>query len=366
MKHFKEDFSRGFTMIELLVVIAIIGILAAVMVPFIGNLFSKGDEAEAREDLRRLGQAALAYKTGHEGHYPAAGGYIYSFPVQGCGGREDHYGRALGWVNFQHDCDSVKEGMVANSYDGGTDASKGEQCQYIREYEGCGCFREDQADCGLDLQPAGWKDTDAESGVTLVHGTIYSGALYKLLNQSLDPYVNANFARVAVEKKLASSEDDVIRAYAMNVITGTSEEVYDTGLFAYDAQGKGRHGYVGPIQWGAKVLYARETGDGDSAETSRAEPNRTVLFVEMDLDEMSGSDELKGDQVWDWDNGDESIGFNFTDGNQKFGYVCFADGRVERINDPSNDASSPDSNKRRKLSKWYGSGGVSADGEKLD
>jgi prepilin-type N-terminal cleavage/methylation domain-containing protein len=367
MNHAKS-FSRGITMIELLVVISIIGLLAAVLVPLIGPMFAKGKEADAREDMRRLGQAALAYKTDHEGHYPAAGGYIYEYRDSGSG--EERYGRAVGWVNFGHKCDTYcVDGIDPSEYlgDGSHELGDGGNSMSdftVNERGMCLCFKANQADGGINPRPAAWFDTNADTGLTEAQAAIRSGAIFELINR-MDTYVNPNFAEVAVEKKLARSEKHVVRAYAMNVIMGTDEEIYSTNYYPYDAQGKGRGGYPTPIQWGAKELYARERG-GSDGETARAEPNRTVLFVEMDLDDLSESDELKGDQVWDWDNGNESIGFNFDEGGQKFGFICFAGGHVERINDPSTDSESPDMNKRRKLSKWYGSGGVCADGEKLD
>ena len=53
--------SDGFTLVELLVVIAIIGTLAAM---FSGNILSalrKGDEVSCTNNLRNMGQAAIAY-----------------------------------------------------------------------------------------------------------------------------------------------------------------------------------------------------------------------------------------------------------------------------------------------------------------
>ena len=61
--------------------------------------------------------------------------------------------------------------------------------------------------------------------------------------------------------------------------------------------------------------------------------------------------------------GDERIGFNHFDGGW-MAYVCFADGRVETLYDPSADPDNPDLGKREKLSKWYGSGGINRNGSK--
>jgi prepilin-type N-terminal cleavage/methylation domain-containing protein len=370
MKNVKS-FSRGFTMIELLVVIAIIGILAAVLVPVVSHMFGMGDEADAREDLRRLGRAALTYKTEHEGHYPAAGGYIYTFRDYSRGD-DEYYGRAVGWVNFQHNCATYcVDGVRREDYLGDGSADWGNETENIcvwtvNERGHCLCFKANQTDGGINPQPAAWSDKSAETGLTEPQGAIRSGAIFEHVG-SMESYVNPNFAAVAVEKGHAKSEKHVVRSYAMNIIAGTDEDIYNHNIELYDDSGEMRRGtYQGPVQWGAKNLVARVSGDGEGdSERAVAEPGRTILFAELDLDSIDGS-ELNGDQVWDWDGGNESIGFNFDDSGQKFALVCFADGRVERINDPSSNSDHPDKNKRQKLSKWYGSGGVCADGEKLD
>ena len=66
----RED---GFTLVELLVVIAIIGTLAAL---FSGNILSalrKGDEVSCTNNLRNIGQAAIAYSL-EERFFPVAKG----------------------------------------------------------------------------------------------------------------------------------------------------------------------------------------------------------------------------------------------------------------------------------------------------
>lgn len=372
MKHSK-NFSHGFTMIELLVVISIIGILAAVLIPVIGNMMGLGDEADAQDDLRVLGRAALTYKTEHNGHYPAAGGYFTTWRKSA---NEVMYGRAVGWVNFQHDCatytasdgqDLVGDGSVdTEDHLYGIGGIDGFSDTIINETGMCLCFDAGSSECGINPQPAGWCDDAAENGYTLPQAAIRSGALFELTGQDMDVYVNGNFAKQAVEKKITNSEDNVVRAYAMNVITGTDEDVYDTGYEYYGALGTDMGGRNYSIRWGAGALYPRERGDEKNTEYE-AGASRTILFVELDLDAVtSSSDEKGGDQVWDWDYGNESIGFNFEEDGKKYGYVCFADGSVKRINDPSASADNPDTNKRLKLSKYYGSGGICADGEKLD
>ena len=53
--------SEGFTLVELLVVIAIIGTLAAMLSPTIITALNKGDEATCTNNLKNIGQAAIAY-----------------------------------------------------------------------------------------------------------------------------------------------------------------------------------------------------------------------------------------------------------------------------------------------------------------
>jgi prepilin-type processing-associated H-X9-DG protein len=106
----------------------------------------------------------------------------------------------------------------------------------------------------------------------------------------------------------------------------------------------------------------------DSQKREEALPSKTVLLVELDLDNESvkSANDLAGDQVWDWDEGDECMGFNHEDNGLYYAHVCFADGHVEAIRDPSKDPLSPNTTDRQKLSKWYGSGGLASEGEKLD
>ncbi|HIG05716.1 MAG TPA: type II secretion system protein [Planctomycetes bacterium] len=53
--------SEGFTLVELLVVIAIIGTLAAMLSPTIITALKKGDEATCTNNLKNIGQSAIAY-----------------------------------------------------------------------------------------------------------------------------------------------------------------------------------------------------------------------------------------------------------------------------------------------------------------
>ena len=105
----------GFTMIELLVVIVIIGVLAAALAPAVGRFLRAGDDTISRNNLMRLGKAAIAYKSEHAGCYPAAGGYFSTFQWRNAENttREKRYGRANGWVYFEHSCPRSKGDIEA-------------------------------------------------------------------------------------------------------------------------------------------------------------------------------------------------------------------------------------------------------------
>ena len=64
--------TSAFTLIELLTVIAVIGILAAILIPVIGNVRQKADEATCLNNLRQIGAAMGLYQSDHKGVFPAA------------------------------------------------------------------------------------------------------------------------------------------------------------------------------------------------------------------------------------------------------------------------------------------------------
>ena len=362
----------GFTMIELLVVIVIIGVLAAALAPAVGRFLRAGDDTISRNNLMRLGKAALAYKSEHDGCYPAAGGYFSEFQwrdPRNPATKEKRYGRANGWVYFEHDCPRKKGDIEAadkigdgngDSYNLGSTLICGasDDETYVNEDGCCICFDSKSKEGGMGSKPASWYERSGGDVWTQAQVSVMNGCLFDYLGKDLSIYVNPTFQRLATEK-LGIAKNSIVRAYAMNVITGADKSLYDTGRSGY-AGGGGSYG----IRYGQSTLKPYV----DGSTRAEALPSKVALFVELDLDNeaLKSANSLEGDQVWDWDEGDECMGFVHEDNGMMYAHVCFADGHVEAIRDPSRDITSPDTTKRKKLSKWYGSGGVSASGEKLD
>ena len=64
--------ASGFTLIELLVCIAIIGMLASLMIPFVGSSMERGRTAKCKGHLRAMSNAVHAYVAEHDGVFPLA------------------------------------------------------------------------------------------------------------------------------------------------------------------------------------------------------------------------------------------------------------------------------------------------------
>lgn len=367
----KQLYRFGFTMIELLVVIVIVGVLAAALAPAVGRFLRAGDDTVSRNNLMRLGKAAIAYKSEHGGYYPAAGGYFSTFAWRSLDltRKEKRYGRANGWVYFEHSCPRSKGDIEAADKigDGNGDdyclgnrliCGKADEDTYVNEDGCCICFDSKSKEGGIGPKPASWYERSGGDMWTQAQVAVMNGCLFNYLGKDLSIYVNPAFQRLAAEK-LGIPKNSIVRAYAMNVITGTDKDLYDTGRSGY-AGGGGANG----ICYGQATLKPYV----DGSTRAEALPSKVALFVELDLDNeaVKSANSLEGDQVWDWDEGDECMGFAHEDNGMMYAHVCFADGHVEAIRDPSRDITSPDTNKRKKLSKWYGSGGVNASGEKVD
>lgn len=365
---------RGFTLIELLVVIVIIGVLAGTLMPVIGRALGFGDNAVAVNNLRLLGQAALAYRQEHGGCWPSAGGVFTEYTVTQGNRREDRYGRSRGWVYFEHDCPRAND-PAKNVGDGNHDSygvgEKGADDKVTGDFANeagcCTCFNTKQREGGIGATPAAWADKKSGGALSQGEVAIINGALYDYVNQNLEVFTNPGFEKRAAELDRAG-RDAICRAYAMNIVASADADLYDNDHYLDAGYEKAyccpnNAAGHGAIRLGPASLKAR-TGEGNN-ERQAVSPTQTVLFVELDLDEenVKNQNDLAGDQVWDWDDGDERIGFNHFDGGW-MAYVCFADGRVETLYDPSADPDNPDLGKREKLSKWYGSGGINRNGSK--
>ena len=66
--HFRNG--GAFTLVELLAVIAIIGILAALLFPFVGRATASAEEAKCVNNLKQISAAAFLYATDHDGDIP--------------------------------------------------------------------------------------------------------------------------------------------------------------------------------------------------------------------------------------------------------------------------------------------------------
>lgn len=330
-----QNTKRGFTLVELLVVITIIAILAAVSIPLTGKLLATGRDTACKNNLYNLGQATSAYLSEHNASLPSSGGYAYNVTftererdssgstqkikvVPGCS-------HVRGWVYWNHNC--VRKNDLSKS---------------------CTCFDTKTRPLGgLSPTPAPWyaKPETSKKGFDDALLCIQNGSLFNYVKKSMDVYRCKTFAQEAKTRFPNYVEDvaGVRRSYAMNYLAAADKRVYTSVRKASPGDGKG---------------VPLSSLSGVQA--------RTALFVELDIDNTSLSSSAEaGDQVWNWDpdaENPENIGFCHKIDNNWVAHVCFADGHVEVINDPSENPNSISREKRKQLSVWLGSGGSHKDG----
>jgi prepilin-type N-terminal cleavage/methylation domain-containing protein/prepilin-type processing-associated H-X9-DG protein len=86
--------SRAFTLIELLTVIAIIGILAAILIPTLGQVRENARKSKCSSNMRQIALACLNYEADH-GHLPGPSVYGITSPLA----HEEATGGKLGFTS---------------------------------------------------------------------------------------------------------------------------------------------------------------------------------------------------------------------------------------------------------------------------
>jgi len=73
-RHHPRPCSKGFTLVELLIVVAIIALLAAVLIPRLGDSSADAKDAVLYENLQRLRHQIELFRVDHDGNVPGFAG----------------------------------------------------------------------------------------------------------------------------------------------------------------------------------------------------------------------------------------------------------------------------------------------------
>ncbi len=122
--------SKGFTLIELLVVVAIIGILAALVISYLGQARLKARDSRRKGDLKQIQTALEQYADDNGGLYPAntaalVPNYMPRVPTDPSSGGTGAYAYAVSGTSTEYELNATLENTNDNddNNDGGNAAN---------------------------------------------------------------------------------------------------------------------------------------------------------------------------------------------------------------------------------------------------
>lgn len=273
----------GFTLLEMIVVIGIIGILLAVMMPFLGRLRDGSLTAECKNNMQNIAKAAIEYghqRPENDGHFPAAG--FYRTLTHGHIHKKIAYYPNRPWISNKGDVKSLNETT--------TSVILGEVAHFT--------------------------DTD-EAG----RFAVTNGAIWRAVGESFDVYRCPVHAKNFEKKKGRQPW----WSFVMN------QE------FGFNRDGKGFLGFFG-TRTGQNLTVAVDVA-GKRTKTASRSPDKVLMFAEVqgadvNADGVSLKTLVDGGNETDavLEYAKEEIGFTHPMGKGKYGgNVAFADGHVETI-----------------------------------